>query len=475
MAGYCPTMLKRSIEITKWKNVKNEISPLGPKVEQQVNQYDGALDNELVIRARYPFGSAIEKNGQFNLFLDNKLVAYKSNTVPAEIGQLLNYRWKAMPLTMVAHGSIEMFVDLPSHIIPLHLYRPGEMLALYGLYDQGRHSNLVRQAYCCSAGARSLLTLPKISHGLYNQRLGRRFAISEHLCPKSFEQQWHLFHELCHSPILPSHWYSELILFSAGFVETMKSNLELENQILQKMLELTTFSRSQAMYDLLWSIFIEKYSLAIRSTPSILETAKHLIKLAMGEAPGYAPAIDDVSGPIEELIDIYLNVYKIRYYLPVFMCPYKFIGTHPVYYSLHRHTFFHSIPEKTSASRTIDELKKIREVIMSFKSHVLEDKFPFPVTDTTIYKTLKSIEFDFFHPQGDDGLQTDIGSLMTEDPRFNTLVKKAKADRGLTLPDHSVFFNGCIRIRPAKMTEHHDNSIPRPQASMKDFLATIRR
>lgn len=468
-------MRKDTVEITRWKHVKDDILPLNPQMERKVGQLASKLNDLEVLIARYPFGANIERNGKFSVLLDGKMTECKKHIVPREVSDLLDYPWKTMPLSMVSKGSFEMFINIPSHVIPLHLYEPGEMMALFGMYDQDKYSHLVRQAYSTTAGARSLVTLPKISHGLYNQRLSKKFAIFEHLSPKTLGQQWDLFRELCHSPILPSPWQAELIVFSHDFVDVLRKTPEIENEILSKMIEITNFSRSQAMYDLLWSLFTDEYSLVSRNTPFIIETCKHLIKLAMSEAPGYAPATDDIPGPIVELTDIFLNVYKLRYYLPIFMRPSTYNGQSPVYYTLHKHTFLHSIPQKNAANRTIDELTKIKEIITAFKSFVLEDKFPFSVADTNLYDTFRSVDIDFFHPQGSDELNTDIMSIVHEDDRFMKIVERFNINKELSFPDHSVFFNGCIRIRPTAEPETIEPEEIRPKATMKDFLATMRR
>ncbi len=466
-------MIKDTIEIIRWGDVKHQILPLNPRMDSKSGLMSERLDNLEVIRASYPYGTTIEHNGQFSLMIEGKMIECKRNFMPKEVGHLLDYSWRGIPLSIVAKGSFELFIPLPSHLIPLHLYEPGEICALYSLYDQDSYSNLVRKAYSTTAGARSLITLPKISHGLYNQRLSRKFAINDHLCPKTMDQQWPLFNAIAHSPLLPSHWRAELIIFSGDFVSALQKAPDMENEFLRTMWDLTAFSRFQAMYDLLWSIFSEHFDLG--SSPLIAETAKHVIKIAMHEAPGYAPATHDVSGPIVELTDIFLNVYKLRYYLPIFMKPSTFDGVHPIYYSLHRHTFFHSIPERSAPNRTIDELNRIQDIILHFKEFVSENKFPFSITDTLLYKTLRSVEIDFFHPQGGSNLRTDITSIPKEDPRFMKILERFNIDKTLEFPDRSVFFNGCIRIRPSQNIERMESEPAKPRASMKDFLATMNR
>jgi hypothetical protein len=57
--------------------------------------------------------------------------------------------------------------------------------------------------------------------------------------------------------------------------------------------------------------------------------------MGMGEAPGFAPAIDDSAGPIIRLQAIYSEDYQLTY-APTIMSPHMFSinEQRPVYYSL---------------------------------------------------------------------------------------------------------------------------------------------
>ncbi len=67
-----------------------------------------------------------------------------------------------------------------------------------------------------------------------------------------------------------------------------------------------------------------------------------------------------------------------------------------------------------------------------------------------LYKTLQQTEFDFFHPEGsneESGIFNDIKKMINEDTRY--IQNNAEFEKKhLTFPEHTLFFNGCIRIRP---------------------------
>ena len=388
--------------------------------------------------------------------------------LPDVIRQNLSYTHSSLPICMVTRGCLETHIDLPSHLIPTRILKPGSFFALNPFFHLDRVSHTVEEAYTYTAGSRSLLILPKISHEQYNERLTRAYTIDpQFLCPKTFFDQWPLFKELSGAPQFKTNWDTELIICTKEFFELVEANDTLRNLFLTRTWTQTLFTQNQMIYELNWSIFSEELTASLKNTPFVVETVKHVIKLAMAETPGYAPSTTETQGPIQELMDIFLNVYRIRYYLPIFMELGYYNKHDPIYYSLQKHTFLCHIPQKTNANRTIDELLAVKRLLYSFREQVLENKFPISLENTILYKTLKEVEFDFFHPQGTEELNTNIDNIAEEDLRFMSFFKSGNVDKDLVFPKHSLFFNGCIRIRPAKREEGETYVKP----SMKDFLS----
>lgn len=443
-------MKLKDIEIVKWNDISSQFQHVFPELHAEFDRIF-KKHSARFFRIRYPFGTEPLTRGELNIPLHDRFVSSTSPDLPAEIRAELNYG--TIPVTAVLKGSIESYINLPHHLIPLRVLKPGRFFGLYGSFHQSRTSHIIENAYSYMAGSRSLLILPKISNEQYSERLVKNYNISrEVLAPKTLAGQWELFRELAHSPHFKSQWETELIIFPKSTFEIIKQDINTHYILLNRVLNYNFFAQNQMMYDLVWSIFFEKLSTSIKNAPSILETVKHVIKLCISEAPGYTPIIDEGQGPIKELVDIFLNVYRIRYFLPSFMEIGFYNHVDPIYYSLQKHTFFCNMPEKASANRTIDELVAIKRLIQSFKQQVLDNKFPFSLEDTMLYKTLQEVEFDFYHPQnkGNVELNTDIAGLISEDPRFMALLQGFDYDPALSLPTHSLFFNGCIRIRPTK-------------------------
>lgn len=456
------------IESVKWGEISKIFEILFPDLIEHLNTLLKKTST-CFYRARYPFGSQVVSKGVLNIPFKGKLIPITSGEVPASLRNELMYTNTALPICAVTKGVLESHIDLPSHLVPLRVLKPGTFFSLNNIFHPDRVSHIVDRAYTYTAGSRSLLVLPKISHEQYNERLTRAFTIDpQYLCPKTFFDQWPLFKELASAPEFKAQWETELIICSKEFFDLIQGNDTLRLLFLTRLWSRSLFTQNQMMYDLIWSIFSEELSASLKNTPFVVETVKHVMKLAMAETPGYTPSTTEAQGPIEGLMDIFLNVYRIRYYLPIFMELGYFNKHDPIYYSLQKHTFLCHIPQKTNANRTIDELLAVQRLIHSFRKQVLENKFPVSLENTILYKTLQEVEFDFFHPQGTEELNTNIDSIVKEDPRFMNFFKSGDVDKDLVFPKHSLFFNGCIRIRSVKRAEG-DTPLVRP--SMKDFLS----
>ena len=454
-----------TLEIVAWHEVKEQVNKLNPDIAEEIDALPVEnIKNMPLVRARYPFGAAIESKDDLWVYYKDQPMKIQDERITADIRDLLDYPWKGIPVGMLTHNTIEWYVDLPSHMVPVRLVKPGTIFSLYSLFDPAIN-HVMHGAYSSTAGCRSLLMLPKISHQQYNDRLSKAFNIHEHLCPKTLPQQWYLFKEISDSEQFDEDWYCEMLFFPRQMLEHLRRRMKFRDSLMKRIWEFTSFSRNAAMYDLLWAIFTEKLPNSIRNTPFIIETAKHVVKMAMRQVPCYKPATSDLTAPIRKLTEAFLNIYRIRYYLPIFMQPEMYNGRYPVYYSLHKHTFFHPIPERSNANRTISEMSTIKQLVLDFTERVLNQQFPMSLDDTVLYQTLKEVHFEFFHPQGGSNLNNNIDQIPQEDKRFMSIVNELKIEKDLVFPDHSIFFNGCIRVMP------NENAETRP--SMKDFISMM--
>lgn len=442
---------ENNFELLTWQDAKDQVKAVLPEMYDAIARLAQEIKHPF-IKLSYQYGDPIVQQGKLKIKHQGNITIHDHQDLPTEYLQLLQYPNGYIPLSLVAKGFIEFFVDLPSHLIPYRLLNPGKIFGLYNFFYTDKKNHIINQAYGASAGSRSLLVLPKISHEQYNERLSKHYTFdNQYLCPKHFSEQWMLFKELAQAPEFKTPWQAELLVFTRPLFELINKDKELQLVLLKQAVQDDQLQQNQIMYDLLWSIFLDKLSPGVKNTPFVVETVKHIVKLALGKVPGFLPAQNNDQGPIEELRNIFLNIYRIRYYLPVFMELGYFNKTEPIYYSLQKHTFWCHIPERSNANRTVDELMEIRSLIHSFKEHVLENKFPICLEGTNLQQALQEVDFEFYHPQGNGTeIQTDVEAMVNEDPRFMRLFENLDLDKDLVFPKHSLFFNGCIRVRSQK-------------------------
>lgn len=438
-----------NIEILTWADVRDKIAAVNPQLAELIDTIKG-VNKYQVVRATYPFGDDIIYKGNFFFNIDGRSVAYEEDAVPDAVKKILNYSWRANPFGMVTKNSIESHINHAQHILPFRLLLPGKTFSLYTIFDDPNHSFLITGLYSTKSGCRSLLMLPKITHALSSARLTKKYGVTKYLLPKDLSDQWDLFNEIAHSPEFNTAWESEIILFSYEFINPIRETLEFRYKLLSGVWQEMAFLRNEKSYNFIWSIFFDTLPLSLKNDTFIIQTVKHLILMAMAQAPGFIPEDSNLSGPISELIDVFLNCYKIRFHLPVFMRLGNYDGVNPVYYSLYKSTFIYEAPERKVAKQTVNELLKIRSMLFSFIDYILNNRFEHSLEDTVLYKTLAEVEFHFYHPDGEGEIRTNVEELLNTDKRFTNLPYPNIADYDLQFPIHSIFFHGCVRIRPKR-------------------------
>ncbi len=441
----------KTVKILTWKDVKKKVISLNPSLGAEIDQVKG-VDDFKVIVATYPFGAPIIRKGLFFLNLDGDFVSYKNSAIPHEIRDLLDYNWLGIPFGMVLHNTFESHVDIPSHTVPLYLLAAGRPFSLLTIFEKKGASHHIVGAQSATAGCRSLITLPSIAHAQYSERLTKKFHLANTICPKELPEQWELFKNISESKSFRSTWECELLFFSKDFITALETENSFKEDLLDRVWEATSFSRHNALYELVFSIFMEdSLPLSIRNSAPVIETVKHILKIALKQAPAYTPCVSEMAGPVSGFMKALIEVYRIRYYWPLFMELGFFDDLKPVYYSLQKHTFLHTIPQKNATNnKTIIELKEIKEIIELFRQKVLDQELPISLKGTALYKMFKDVEFDYFHPHtNESGIISDIGLLALDDKRFLKLTDKFATEKQFDFPVKSIFFNGCIRVRPS--------------------------
>ncbi len=451
-------------KIITWTEARKVVAKLNPTLSQIIDDIPNAGTLPL-IKAQFPYMSPMTIKGDFFFPIDGVLKLHHDTSVPIEIRDLLQYPWRGCPTGIVTHNAFEVFTQSFTHTIPFRMVEPGSIYATLGLFDSKIPGHYLQSAYSLTAGCESLILLPKVSDKNKNDLLYKHLKLSnkdQKLYPKTSAEQTALLKKLAFSPKFNSQWYVETLIFSKYFFEKTPGTLPFQHHLLTNIHSSTCYERYRYLYEILWASFVEKSilprfgSLYKKSASSVLAVAKHIINISLGQnitTPGFTPAIDDITGPVSSLIDLYIDVYKIRFFHPTFMRVANYNGTAPVYYSMQRHAFFHPEAKLANLHQTINELELIREIIYRFQEKIIRNNasLEYDVSDTILLDVLQKTQFDFFHPQADNkgGVISNIESIFEEDDRFRQ-VHRLTSEPQLQHPIKSTFFKGCIRIRPNK-------------------------
>ncbi len=451
---------EQHFKLVSWPAIRQQVSRHNPHVAHEIDniRYNNRIKLLLV---SIPYGAIIVQHGQFHIYCQNQSIPFYDQRIAHLVQDTLGYHKPNFPLAMLIQNTTEAFIDYKSHIMPIHTQSPGDFLPLVNLDGNKRKKRQDYQMYSATAGARSLITLPKLSHQLYNNNLAKYYQYEAPPVAKDFHMQWPIFRKLAQSENFERKWHTQMVIFPASLLEKLSSLPEfipLKHRLYQQLWRHQPMSFQQTTFDVAWSLYTNELTTALRHNPYLIETAKHLIKIALGLAPGYTPAIEDNQAPIKNFYKSLVHVYKIRYYHPIFMQAQVYDGQRKVYYSLHKQTMNCALPPQSNSKRTIEELVHIKAITKGFIHHIAEKRFHFPLHESELFEKLKHTDFTFYHPQGNEALNGNIQEIHQQDERFHTISGQMKNHNNLRFPDHSSFFKGCVRIQP-KQQQHNKPKI----------------
>ncbi len=459
-------LVSETISIGQWKDIADDLYLKNPLLVETLDQLSGVRHFSCVL-ASYPFGAKVTDKGQFHLYQSGHEQAFESKNISPDVKKLLDYDWQSMPFGVVLEGSFESHSQYGNTVAPYRLKNPGKTFSLLTVFD---NPHLIANLWTEVAGCRSMLMLPKITQQSSLDALENSYGVkisSED--SKEFSKQWEIFRSLSQSKNFESPWMAQTLFFSKEFLLELKKNTTVREYLLHQLWRESSFPLNLRSHEFLWSMYLtqlhETSALApsILQNPLIIETAKHLIKIALKAMPGYVPAVNNISGPIGQLMKIFIQDYKIRFRLPTLMIIDHYDGISPIYYTLAHHIFVHAHPSPKNYNReTVTDLMCIREVLLGFIDFVAQNGSGHDLSNTLLAESLKQVEFDFYHPKGKQGIESNIEQLCQEDPRFQWVPEDlilSKTERLLESASGSNFFNGCIRIRPKNLSKNLSKKI----------------
>lgn len=383
------------IELISWSKARRRIMTGCKKLLSVLDQIDPPKNLKL-IKARYPFGSTIIKNGVLHLPINNyESIPINDSRIDNSIKDQLSYC--SVPIGMISENSLEIYRETDSKIFSVAMSGPHTGLEIGIIENFGSAA-----AYTVSSGARSLYMVPKISKTSAHKKLRREYGIISPP-PKRILDHWQIFRELHASHNFNTKWHCELIFLTKDWVPYINADndlswLRLKSYIQQKAWDHCELGRNKVLLDIVWqqvtSLLTNK---GIKPDPYIVDTLKHLIFISLGGISGCRPVSgDDFAGPMNEVQSIYSEIYGLEDQIPTIMQPYNFSlqQDKPAYYSMQSPMLLSSTPNFRSMSSNIDDIREL----MNIKSYVFDQDYGNLQVKNTLFNTLlKKIRFNYYH------------------------------------------------------------------------------
>ena len=435
-------MEKASIKKVFWQDVREKVSQVNKPLADVIDEI--CPDNSFPLYlAKYPYGSTIVSEGTFYLPTDeSKVIAIDNKIVDSQIKDDLTFIGPGIPAGVVLKNTIHEAVTTSHQILPLGVVSPGSIFALWKKLDADLSYHPINM-FTLTAGARFIFMVPNISNLSLHKNLRRDFNINI-APPKNLLDQWEIFKAIVDCPNLKCDWETEVLFFSKKWFQKMEQDKAWQSfhlLLLETAWKRSAYERNVMFYDLAFSRVQEIRNL--KPNPYIADTAKHLFMVAAGVVIAFAPAINDMSGPIALLQKVYLESYGVEYNPTIFVPAHFSLSKEgsPVYYSMPLPTTLEFAPKSRKVSSTMNDLSELMHVVKVFFDEIKNNRLK--VKDTILGEIVEHVELEFFHNKPDRHNEIKLTTQMAvEDP--NLLYCAIKTDKKFA--DSGTPVRGCVRI-----------------------------
>ena len=430
----------RKLEIVKWEDVCRDVASINNELAAIIDSIPSKNDLHL-IKATYLYGDLIVNNG-FTYLPDknNKLQLINNSDLPVKIKESLSYQF--IPLFLTLRNDNEVFVDTGKRVVPLNLFHQGSLLGVFEAADF-MLDRKISPRWCVSAGARSILMLPKITDNLGLDRLRLHYNIPATLRVKYLQDHWELFVAMANNPDFVQPWQNEVLFFPKDWLLKKSSQWNNFREYLYRQAwQQAQFSIGRIEDSLQWEMFAEAISLRnLKPRPYLADQVKHILAIAAGKSPAFKPTNDEHTAPIQEIQKSIANIYLLKNHMPTIMSidPLNdFNKPIPVYYSLSFPTVMEGTPVDKSTSTVMLDLRKIKLLMDTLKRYVEKN----PSFGNSV---IHDIGLTYFHVEADKYGEIEISSKIPErDLTFATVDREIFPDRRFC--DTSQFWRGCIML-----------------------------
>ena len=305
-----------------WKDVRSRVAKVDAKMAELIDQLDPDKKFPLYL-AYYPYGATIANPISFYLphERENKGLELSDPEISKKLMIDLGYAADTLPMGIVLEKSIEYTVNLKGEgTMPYRVYSPGTFFPFnLILGNKNKMGFSPNGLFTVTSGRQSIFMLPNIGCVTQHAGLQRDFNIQA-AAPKKLSEHWQVFSEIVNSPIVESDWRSCLLFFSEPWVKKLANDPTwgtLKLYLYELGWNFFEYQRSRELYHINFSVIQKRRHL--KPNPYLTDTAQHLLAIAVGARPGYAPACDENGLPLKLIQNAYVESYGLKKHIPTVM------------------------------------------------------------------------------------------------------------------------------------------------------------
>ncbi len=433
---------------TSWDNVRGRFSKVDPHLTKLIDDVSPGKSFPIYL-LYFPYGML--KGDTSNSFLptqDGGFISMSSPDVDKKIVTDLGYGMFSSPLGVILEKQLEYYIEFSDQVIPFQVDGPGTIFnkGILLKKQKGRiyTPNGILKA---TAGSRTAFMLPSINSHIGINRLKRNIG-ADISTPRKSSDHFSLFKAI--SECSDTKWKLCLAYFSSKWINAITNDSaweQVKNYILEGKSTKDSFNSNSVFYDIFYSKVQKDRNLRI-SSPYLTNSAIHLIKIALGEHPGYIPAVNNELLPIDEIQPLISESFQLKKF-PTIMVPHSLsyeLEKDPVYYSFQNPTTPHFLTKKNERVTANQEIEIMDGILSRFIEEMSKES---SMLSGTVFSELhNNVSFSYFHnipPKNSKQIQN-TRRLCEIDPRFVFSTEKKKNYTDFCFEGQ--FLRGCVQITP---------------------------
>lgn len=438
---------KKGVCQTNWGDVRKRFEIADPVLTGLIDNVSPSNDTPIYL-IYFPYGALKgDANDSFLPLLDGGFIKLSDLNLDKRLIQDLGYGMSSSPLGIILDKYIEYFIEFDEQVFPYQVAGPGTIFNKNILLKKGKSRNYTPNGILkATAGTRTAFMLPSInSHNGINKL--SKLVNQELTTPRKLSDHFDLFKAINQNE--NSSWTCCLAYFSEKWIHHLTSDpawVEIKNYILEEKNTSDSFNANSAYYDIFYSK-VQKDRNLRTSSPYLTNTAMHLIKVALGEHPGFAPATMDNLLPLNHIQEYIAESFQLKK-TPSVMTPHTLVfekDTDPVYYSMQNPTTPHLLTKKNERVTANQEIDVLHGILSKFVEEM--SKKDSLLAGTAFAEIATKISFNYFHnfPPQNSQLILNSRQLSELDPRFEFCAIDKQYNE---FSFEGQFLRGCIQIKP---------------------------